>query len=229
MAVATFHGQDSPEARKRRFSIATLSSLGFHALVVIVVGLLAARASVMPETLIPVELVFAEQPRPVEVTSGSGEVEEPVEKKAPPVISHKPAKPAVSNTGGVSEKASPAPELLTAKSGETPAETGEGLPEAPSGPTYGPSAVGGPLPIYPKDAADQGLEGVVRLSVNIGEDGSVEAVSVERSSGHRLFDEAAARVVREGWSFQPGVTDGKPAQGTVSLTFEFTAGTVKRG
>lgn len=48
---------------------------------------------------------------------------------------------------------------------------------------------------YPEEAKRRGLHGNVMLDVAIKEDGSVEGVSILRSSGHKLIDDAAVRIV----------------------------------
>ena len=49
---------------------------------------------------------------------------------------------------------------------------------------------------YPEEAARQGLSGTLLLDVAIKPDGSVEEVVVRRSSGQRVLDDAAVRIVR---------------------------------
>jgi len=52
---------------------------------------------------------------------------------------------------------------------------------------------------------------------------------VAESSGHALLDEAAVRAVKQGWTFQPAMTKGKPASGKVTVIFVFSGASVKRG
>jgi protein TonB len=104
-------------------------------------------------------------------------------------------------------------------------EGGEGgQEEAPKGPTRGPGVVGGPAPVYPKDAEDQGLEGRVTLLVSVTKVGAVSGVSVKTSTGHDVLDRAAVRAVRNGWIFDPGLKEGEPVSDKVTVTFEFTGG-----
>ncbi|HEX6736345.1 MAG TPA: energy transducer TonB [Azonexus sp.] len=49
---------------------------------------------------------------------------------------------------------------------------------------------------YPAEAIVRGLEGEVLVLLVLAPDGSVAAARVERSSGHRLLDEAALQAVR---------------------------------
>lgn len=56
---------------------------------------------------------------------------------------------------------------------------------------------------YPEQARRQQLYGKLQLSVSIKADGSVENVEVSRSSGHRILDAAAERIVKLGAPYAP--------------------------
>lgn len=49
---------------------------------------------------------------------------------------------------------------------------------------------------YPEEARRRNISGSLRLDVAINHDGSVNNISVLRSSGHKLLDDAAIRIVR---------------------------------
>jgi len=49
---------------------------------------------------------------------------------------------------------------------------------------------------YPEEARRRNISGNLRLDVAINADGSVNSISVIRSSGHKLLDDAAIRIVR---------------------------------
>jgi protein TonB len=51
---------------------------------------------------------------------------------------------------------------------------------------------------YPQAARDHKIFGSLRLTVLIKSDGSVESIEVNRSSGQKILDEAAVRIVRLG-------------------------------
>lgn len=61
---------------------------------------------------------------------------------------------------------------------------------------------------YPSQAARRGWEGTVRLRFRIAPDGSCAEVRVVKSSGYRLLDEDAVRVVSSTWRF-PAEDAGK--------------------
>lgn len=56
---------------------------------------------------------------------------------------------------------------------------------------------------YPEQASRQGLYGSLRLLVALRPDGSVSEIRVLRSSGHRLLDDAAVRIVNLAAPFEP--------------------------
>jgi len=232
----------APMPAGRRFGIATGASVALHAIILIAIGLLASRAQVVRQVLIPVEITV-EKPAetPVEqrvVLGGGGHREGPLKVTDAPAIVAKPVKRPPSSAGGRAKAAPAPPRILTSKGGKTPSgpvgkgrepSGAGGKEDSPGGPTYGPGVVGGPLAVYPKNALDQDLEGTVTVSVAVGPEGAITSVSVAKSSGHRLLDDAAVRAVKAGWTFKPGMRKGKPAEGEVSVTFVFSAGSVKRG
>ena len=60
------------------------------------------------------------------------------------------------------------------------------------------------LPDYPYPARDQHLEGSGLYRLNIKPDGTVSSVTVLKSTGHMLLDQAAIHAFRQ-WRFKPGV------------------------
>ncbi|MBI3086294.1 MAG: energy transducer TonB [candidate division NC10 bacterium] len=50
--------------------------------------------------------------------------------------------------------------------------------------------------IYPEAARREGIQGTVDLRFRIAADGSVEAMEILRSSGHRILDEASEQTIR---------------------------------
>lgn len=78
-----------------------------------------------------------------------------------------------------------------------------------------------PPPPYPGLALARQLEGEVLLRVQIDAEGRVTAVDIERSSGHRMLDQAARMQVLRRWQFAPASTNGRPAaaQGLVPIRF----------
>ncbi len=56
---------------------------------------------------------------------------------------------------------------------------------------------------YPEQARREQIYGKLQLSVAIRADGSVESIEVSRSSGHRILDAAAMRIVKLAGPFSP--------------------------
>ena len=59
------------------------------------------------------------------------------------------------------------------------------------------------LPDYPYAACDQRLEGSGLYRLNIKPDGTVSSVTILKSTGHILLDQAAIHAFRQ-WRFRPG-------------------------
>jgi len=79
-----------------------------------------------------------------------------------------------------------------------------------------------PKPKYPSAARALRLAGTVVLRVLIDERGRPVQVSVHRSSGHRVLDEAAQCAASEAL-FKPYLEDGEPHQAFVLVPIEFGA------
>ena len=75
-------------------------------------------------------------------------------------------------------------------------------------------------PVYPPDALNRGLEGLVLLRVTVGATGRVSTVEIARSSGVRELDESAREAVQQ-WQFQPARRNGKAVEWTASLPVRF--------
>jgi len=56
---------------------------------------------------------------------------------------------------------------------------------------------------YPEQARKQQIYGKLQLSVSIRSDGSVESIEVSKSSGHRILDAAAMRIVKLAAPYSP--------------------------
>jgi protein TonB len=75
-------------------------------------------------------------------------------------------------------------------------------------------------PKYPAQAARQHQEGKVLLKVLVGADGTPQEVTVQKSSGSRLLDQAAIEAVKN-WKFNPGSKGGRPAPGYALVPIDF--------
>ncbi|MEO5558481.1 MAG: energy transducer TonB [Dokdonella sp.] len=76
-------------------------------------------------------------------------------------------------------------------------------------------------PKYPVQALRLHQQGTVVLKVLVGTDGRPQEVTVEKSSGSRILDQAAIEAVK-GWMFNPGMKNGQPAPGYALVPISFT-------
>jgi periplasmic protein TonB len=75
-------------------------------------------------------------------------------------------------------------------------------------------------PSYPASARRLGIQGTVRLRVQVLVDGRVGEIIVESSAGHSDLDEAAADAVRR-WHFEPARRGAEPVATWVLLPVQF--------
>jgi TonB family protein len=73
-------------------------------------------------------------------------------------------------------------------------------------------------PVYPEDAKEAKVEGVVIIEVLLGTDGKVQDTRVLRSV--HLLDQAAIDAVRQ-WEFEPVIVDGHPQRAIMTVTLNF--------
>ena len=137
---------------------------------------------------------------------------------APPVVEPEPLEPAPAAERFDARLDLPRPDL--------PAP---GLPEASAGAPlrFGanrgarpPRRATAPLPPYPAWARARRLQGVVTLRVEVGADGAVRTVEVERVEGDPRFADVARDAVRA-WTFEPAVRDGRPVDGVLIQRVRF--------
>ncbi len=75
-------------------------------------------------------------------------------------------------------------------------------------------------PIYPKEARDNGWQGVVKLQVQILKNGRVGQIIVIQSSGYDCMDKAAIQAGRL-WKYKPALKDGKPVESIKIQSHQF--------
>lgn len=75
-------------------------------------------------------------------------------------------------------------------------------------------------PTYPEIARRKGWEGRTIVRVDVSPDGRATKVSIARSSGYGVLDQAALRAVKQ-WRFQPRTIAGVPSAGTVEVPVNF--------
>ena len=75
-------------------------------------------------------------------------------------------------------------------------------------------------PDYPRSAREAGWEGTVMLRVEVLPNGSAGRVTLRKSSGHSVLDEAALTAVQQ-WRFVPAVDGHFPVRSLVDLPIRF--------
>ena len=75
-------------------------------------------------------------------------------------------------------------------------------------------------PVYPPRCLRMGIEGRVRVWVLVGENGKVQEVTLDRSSGESALDESALEAVRT-WRFEPARRNGVPVRAWAIVPVEF--------
>lgn len=79
-----------------------------------------------------------------------------------------------------------------------------------------------PTPPYPKRALQLRQSGEVVLRIRVDARGFPLEVTVERSSGSAILDEAARKFVSARWRFVPATQDGQPVEALALLPVAFT-------
>ncbi len=77
-----------------------------------------------------------------------------------------------------------------------------------------------PRPEYPRAAREAGWEGTVILRVLVLPDGRAGSVTLHKTSGHSILDEAALSAVKD-WRFIPAMDGNFPIQSAVHLPVRF--------
>jgi len=73
-------------------------------------------------------------------------------------------------------------------------------------------------PVYPQEAKDNKLQGVVVLEVDVAVNGTVSDATV--ITGHRLLVQPALDAVRQ-WVYKPTLLAGQPVEAVSTVTFNF--------
>ena len=77
-----------------------------------------------------------------------------------------------------------------------------------------------PPPEYPDEARNQGQQGAALISVDVSAEGTALRVSLRRSTGFPLLDQAALRSVKN-WKFEPARIGGLPVSSAVVVPVRF--------
>lgn len=78
-------------------------------------------------------------------------------------------------------------------------------------------------PQYPRNAARDRIEGMVKLEITVNPDGTVRSARVLESRPRGVFESAAVSSVLK-WKFKPKIEDGKPIEFKGIQTIDFKLG-----
>ena len=97
------------------------------------------------------------------------------------------------------------------------------ISEKVTAPIAGADYLNNPEPEYPDIAMDNGWEGKVLMKVHVQPDGKPDTITVTKSSGQKVLDDAAVKTVNK-WSFVPAMRGDTPVAGwvTVPITFNLS-------
>jgi protein TonB len=115
--------------------------------------------------------------------------------------------PVVAAPGPTVEAAPPAPPVTKVE---------EPVTEATANAAY----LNNPKPDYPSTAARQGWGGTVTLRVRVLADGHAESVTVKKSSGRKVLDDAAIAAVKN-WTFVPSKRGSTAIDGWATVPIVF--------
>lgn len=192
--------------------------VGFHALLLLALVKLDVipMGKPKPKPLV-IELLRMPPPPPPAAPPPEPEVVPPPREVTPVVVAPAP----------IVQTPAPVAMIATAPKAPPPQAAVAGPPAAPAGPV-GPIAVddlstkmiSASPPKYPVESRRRKEQGTVFLSVLVGVDGSVQDVSVSRSSGFTRLDKAALDAVRR-WRWSPLVRGGAAVmvRGIVDIPF----------
>lgn len=178
----------------------------------------------VPEAVVPevVEPAAPSEPEPplapeIKTVDENALLPPVVEKKPPPVakkkVSVKKRRPTPKPL------AEPKPALASAPSAATPSPAAAEAPLTP--PLANADYLHNPTPSYPDVAISRGYEGTVLLNVQVGADGRVQTIRIQKSSGYSALDDAARDTVLR-WSFVPARRGNQAVSGWVIVPIDFS-------
>lgn len=181
-----------------------LRSTGRHATVAV-----EAPPQIMSVRLVEVRPVSPEpivEPEPVAAPPQIIEAEPVITRRPEPEVMPKPSEPAAA-------PARPKPVAVKA------AAVAPAVPAAPAFIEARPTS--NRPPHYPDLARRNGWQGLCLVRVSVSAGGRAVAVSLARSSGHGILDQAALTAVKR-WKFTPRMVRGTSAESTVEVPVNFS-------
>lgn len=202
--------------------------LSFHLWAIVWMQQPSAPVSKAEPLPMEVTLLAAPNPQPAQPPAAQPKPEPPKKPpvKQPPkpkqqVIRKQPEKPKTTTADAwvpAPSKVESSPSPVASSSSAVSKAPAESAPftEANFAANYGSN----PKPKYPSIATSRGWQGTVRLLVKVSAEGDSEEVTVQRSSGHEVLDEAAIEAV-ERWKFIPAKRGDAAVASTVIVPIDF--------
>lgn len=162
-----------------------------------------------------VEIMFVEQPKEIEVVK--------VEEVKKVITTKEPVKKEVKQVEKVvPEKVEPKKEVEKVELEEKKVEpTAAQAPQKGARSEAKPDYLKNDPPVYPQLARSRGWEGVVLLDALVSREGRVKNITLTKSSGHRILDQAAMRAVKK-WKFLPARLGNLSLESNVRIPVRFT-------
>jgi protein TonB len=202
-----------PRKKPLEFALLGLAAVGIHVGAAWVLAHLPPGQLIAPPKPQPFEVVFAAPPPPP--PPPKIEPPKPVVQKAVKV----PNIPVVQNV--VPNTVSDNTNVVAVQEGPPPAPP---APEPVIAARADASYLNNPPPQYPPVALRQGWQGTVQLRVLVQPDGRPSTITLEKTSGKKVLDDAALAVVQS-WRFVPSKRGDTAIEGWVSFPIEFSLDT----
>lgn len=163
-----------------------------------------------------------ETPAPEQMPAPTPEPQPAPEEETMPAPETKPAPEHSKPAPRRQEQRRPRPPAPHSAAGSAAALAGAASHGVTSGPLSSHARyLSNPKPDYPEEARRQREQGVVLVNVEVGADGRPDEVSLKRSSGFPMLDEAAVDAVRR-WRFDPARAGGLPVSSRVDVPVRFS-------
>jgi len=145
------------------------------------------------------------------------------ERELPPAVrnlSSESTEPVIPPSTQASQDAADGGETSGSPAKKAGSKTSSEAEEAYEVASYSSPSLHNPPTSYPSLAKDRGLEGRVKLRVQVLADGSAGSIQIQQSSGYDLLDESAVEQLRK-WHFIPAHRGDKPVESWVIVPISF--------
>lgn len=193
-------------------------TVALHAIVLTVVNK-PMQVAPMPRKLpeLAMEIAPPPPPPPVELPKPLPKV---VAVKPAPAPKPLPSTPVVQNVTPTDTPSADTVQVATAPPPPPAPVAAAPEPEPVTEPRGYAGYLNNPAPSYPAAAQKRGLQGRVILKIHVLASGQADNVSVAKSSGYDILDDAAIKAV-SGWVFDPAKRGQKPIDGWVNVPINF--------